>query len=408
MRPPAKPSQAQIGQAGPGLRSGLQWLMAWLNPCRPKPGHTSHSLYDLIWKSCLGLVHQVSPGVKAPLAQSVSTTSTDNLLIVPSTMLCGMSHLLYIIVSPFFHVCAIRNPSAGLALCPTRMASLEEIHLLVKNITTLSSSLPPSFPKANSKDKIWTVMHSPECDTPFKTFNKHFDALFAEDCRNPEGCLDEIRQGKSGMGLVSSYLKRTDWSAFPLNLVKIKLEHFSAELKYLVDSVIFLSPLFNLTGSSESNVSEPKTVRQSNPASRLRDADNVQQAGLSFQRKAVATFQIRGEPNLQPHEASADSAHSSPLYHALDGESSPASSLASNPAPSSQAEATTAHPKRPLSLLIAVDSNDETETDAQPKPSMSFVLVAIIIHADRHLSQKEMRKTQQPSGKGPRRFFDGR
>ena len=69
------------------------------------------------------------------------------------------------------------------------MATLEEIQLLVKNIATLSSSLPPSFPKASSKDKIWTVMHSPECETPFETFNTRFDALFAEDCRNLEGRL---------------------------------------------------------------------------------------------------------------------------------------------------------------------------------------------------------------------------
>ena len=118
------------------------------------------------------------------------------------------------------------------------MTPLEEIQLLVKNVTTLSASLPPSFLKATTKDKIWMVMHSPECDTPFEMFNTRFDTLFAEDCCNGEGRFDEIRQGKSGMGLVCSHLKKMDWSMFPLNLVKIKLERLGAELKHLVYSPI--------------------------------------------------------------------------------------------------------------------------------------------------------------------------
>jgi hypothetical protein len=69
--------------------------------------------------------------------------------------------------------------STGLRLGFHIWMSIEEIQLLIKNI---SGSLLPSVPKATARDKIWTVMHSPECDMPFKTFNKHFDALFAEDC----------------------------------------------------------------------------------------------------------------------------------------------------------------------------------------------------------------------------------
>ena len=118
------------------------------------------------------------------------------------------------------------------------MTPLEEIQLLVKNVTTLPASLLPSFPKATMKDKIWTVMHSPECDTPFEMFNTQFDMLFAKDCRNEEGCFDEIYQEKSGMGLVCLYLEKMDWSTFPLDLVKIKLECLSAELKHLMYSPI--------------------------------------------------------------------------------------------------------------------------------------------------------------------------
>ena len=62
-----------------------------------------------------------------------------------------------------------------------------------------------------------------ESGTLFETFNQRFDALFAKDCRDLEGRLHYIRQGKSGMGVVCLYLKKIDWSQdFPLDLVEIK------------------------------------------------------------------------------------------------------------------------------------------------------------------------------------------
>ena len=115
------------------------------------------------------------------------------------------------------------------------MPTIEEIVQLAKKISTLSSSLPPSVPKATPKDKIWTVWQTQEGDTPFETFNKRFDALFSEDCRDAEGRLPHIRQGKSGMGLVSGYLKKLDWSeGFPLDLVAIKLQRLAAELTHIM------------------------------------------------------------------------------------------------------------------------------------------------------------------------------
>jgi len=49
-------------------------------------------------------------------------------------------------------------------------------------------------------------MHPPEGGTMYETFNTRFDALFAKDCHNVDSCLHYICQGKSGMGLVCSYL----------------------------------------------------------------------------------------------------------------------------------------------------------------------------------------------------------
>jgi hypothetical protein len=114
------------------------------------------------------------------------------------------------------------------------MTTIEGIKALVKTITTLSNALPPSVPKGTTKDKIWTVFHRPECENPFETFNKRFDALFAEDCRDSTGHLHYIRSGKSGMGIVCSYLKKINWAELPLNLVETKLERLNTELSHIM------------------------------------------------------------------------------------------------------------------------------------------------------------------------------
>ena len=108
------------------------------------------------------------------------------------------------------------------------------IRLLVKEISTLSNSLSDSVPKGSKDDKIWSVMNTEERDTPHETFNRRFDALFAEDCRDSDGRLHHVRQGKLGMGLVVSYLSKINWTTgFPLDLVELKLQRLVTELKFL-------------------------------------------------------------------------------------------------------------------------------------------------------------------------------
>src|SRR5260221_1033134 len=77
---------------------------------------------------------------------------------------------------------------------------------LVKEINTLSNTLADSVPKGSKDDKIWTVMNTEERDSPHETFNRRFDVLFGEDCRDEDGRLHHIRQGKLGMGFVVMYL----------------------------------------------------------------------------------------------------------------------------------------------------------------------------------------------------------
>jgi hypothetical protein len=94
----------------------------------------------------------------------------------------------------------------------SKMPTISEIKLLVKEINGLSNALSDSVPKGTKDNKIWAVMNTEECETPHETFNRQFDAIFTEDCHNSEGCLHHVHQGKSGMGLVISYLLKIGWA----------------------------------------------------------------------------------------------------------------------------------------------------------------------------------------------------
>jgi len=90
-----------------------------------------------------------------------------------------------------------------------------------------------------------------------------------------------------------------------------------------------------------------------NPTSKLRDTDNVEKAGLSFQRKAVQEFRFRQEQeNLRASEKSAHLARSS-------GSASP---------PPPDTSSTSRHG---ISTLIDED-DDEAKSDKQPRPRKSL------------------------------------
>ena len=121
------------------------------------------------------------------------------------------------------------------------MSTVASIKLLVKEITSISNTLADTVPKATQDDKIWSVMHSNKRDTVFETFNCRFDILFAEDCRNSDGRLHHVCQGKHGMGLIVSYLSKIDWTGSPLDLVEIKLQWLLTELKCMQYVLLSLS-----------------------------------------------------------------------------------------------------------------------------------------------------------------------
>ena len=104
------------------------------------------------------------------------------------------------------------------------MSTVSEIKALVKVITTLSNGLPQSIPLGTKEDKIWTAMHTEEGETAHKTFNRHFDAVFGEDCWDAAGHLQYLRKGKLGLVNVCAYLSNIDcMEGFPLDIVEIKL-----------------------------------------------------------------------------------------------------------------------------------------------------------------------------------------
>jgi hypothetical protein len=114
------------------------------------------------------------------------------------------------------------------------MSTVSTIKSLVKEIGVLSNTLSDSMLKASKAGKIWLVMNSEECEIPHETFNRQFDALFGENCRDSNSRLHYVQQGKFGMGVIVSYLLKVNWAVdFPLDLVKIKLQRLIMEIKLL-------------------------------------------------------------------------------------------------------------------------------------------------------------------------------
>jgi len=59
---------------------------------------------------------------------------------------------------------------------------VEDIKTSISHITNLCKEIPISIPIGNKRSKIHLVMTGNEGEDTCNTFNKWFDALFAEDC----------------------------------------------------------------------------------------------------------------------------------------------------------------------------------------------------------------------------------
>ncbi|KAH7904802.1 hypothetical protein BJ138DRAFT_1119065 [Hygrophoropsis aurantiaca] len=127
----------------------------------------------------------------------------------------------------------------------------EKNYALIENIVSLSIGLPPSVPIATTEDRIYHVMQNVSGDDAWQTFNRRFDILFGEDCRDVDGRMHHIRQGPShGMGAVCAYLKSIDLSNTSLlhDLMEIKLTRLAEEIVYLLSNT---STHIAVAGASE-------------------------------------------------------------------------------------------------------------------------------------------------------------
>jgi hypothetical protein len=103
------------------------------------------------------------------------------------------------------------------------MGPPENTRALINNIISLTRTLPTSAPLATDADKIFAVMNSPKGESTWHTFNKHFDALFGEDCHDSTGQLHYIHRGRLGMDKVCNYLSTLNVGSVPLDLATIEL-----------------------------------------------------------------------------------------------------------------------------------------------------------------------------------------
>jgi hypothetical protein len=113
-------------------------------------------------------------------------------------------------------------------------ASVTAACLIVKLIS-LCQGLPKTVPIAEKDDKIYHVITNVNEDDPWQSFNRKFDLLFGEDCRDGKGHFQNIRRGRYGMGAVCMYLKgvNTEEPWFLADLAIIKLERICKELEVI-------------------------------------------------------------------------------------------------------------------------------------------------------------------------------
>lgn len=122
---------------------------------------------------------------------------------------------------------------------------------LIQGIIALAHKLPDTIPDATKEDVICTAMKTTG-DTDWETFNRRFDAVFGDDCRDADGRLKYLRRGRLGLTAVCSYLQRVpDQKGMPLDLVNIKLERLLDELKFYVKRSVVLALLPDATEKTD-------------------------------------------------------------------------------------------------------------------------------------------------------------
>lgn len=114
----------------------------------------------------------------------------------------------------------------------------EQVEELISTILQLGKGLPDSIPEGKKSDQLHRVMTTVSGDSHWGTFNRRFDILFGEDCRDANGRLHHIRRGRYGFAMVMAYLQRTvdenlgSMRDFYIPMV-LKLDRLKCELEVL-------------------------------------------------------------------------------------------------------------------------------------------------------------------------------
>ncbi|KAJ6522529.1 hypothetical protein DFH09DRAFT_1097114 [Mycena vulgaris] len=108
---------------------------------------------------------------------------------------------------------------------------------LIKKMKKPTAQFPEAIPLASDADdivRVITTIHGID-NSVRGTFNRRFDILFGEDCRDDDGRLKNIRRGDVEMPCVLNYLESIHWESaeIPLDLAGIKLKRIVDELELL-------------------------------------------------------------------------------------------------------------------------------------------------------------------------------
>ncbi|KAH9911493.1 uncharacterized protein B0H18DRAFT_962180 [Fomitopsis serialis] len=113
----------------------------------------------------------------------------------------------------------------------------DNLERIVQEIVELSKKIPNSVAEATKDDRIYDVMTNIDGESAWATFNRRFDILFGEDCRDENGRLHHVRRGRHGMNKVTSYLTRIIVNENSLKgfyaPAAVKLNRLKAELEIL-------------------------------------------------------------------------------------------------------------------------------------------------------------------------------
>ncbi len=110
----------------------------------------------------------------------------------------------------------------------------------VDEIMKIVPQLPDTVPIGVEDGKLYQTLTKVHGENQWHTFNRRFDILFGEDCRDPNGRLLNMSRGKYGLDLVCEYLHwllawaASTAAALPWDAMHIKLERLLEELRSLM------------------------------------------------------------------------------------------------------------------------------------------------------------------------------